>query len=377
MKIVHIYNGRCNPDSSNGVEKMISRLAPQQAALQHEVYILGVSSKPEIPIPGVTVQHHRPSACPWGLPQGLWSNIEAIAPDIVHLHSSYTPLNIRLAACLRSRNIPYVATPNGGCAPQILKRRPFIKLPYKALFERPFLNRAAFVHSVGDTTAIRQYGVTAPILEAPNGIDLQDIPPASGQAPLWKNRVTWEHKTILVFVGRLDPDHKGLDLLLAGAARAIHQGTQLGIILVGPDFNGKRKELETMAAQLEIANCVLFTGSSYGNDKFEWIRSGDIFVHTSRWEGMPLSVNEALACGKPCLVTPAANPFGLITKHGCGIEVQPEPESIARGLQELAGLPASQRQIMAAAARSLIERELRWENIAKKLVNAYQTYIPR
>lgn len=374
MRIIHFLEGRCNPDSANGVEKTIFHLAYQQAVLGHEVHLVCVSDKPEIPIAGVCVRNFPKSQWPWALTGALVKYVLDIVPDIVHLHSMYVPSNVLLASKLRKAGIPYVVTPHGNCSAELLKRRPLIKVPFKVLLERPCLNRAVFVHSMGDGPAILEYGVRAPLVEAPNGIEKKDVPIWSGQNAILKLRPEWDGKTTLVFVGRLDIEQKGLDLLLSALKQATDQGADIGVVFVGPDWKGSRNRLDSMVQKLGLSDSVLFTGPTYGTDKYELIYSADFFIHSSRWEGMSFSVVEALACGKPCLVTKAANPCNLIGKYPCGWEVNASVESIAKGMKELEASSEVQRKAMSNAALELVDQELRWERIAQTMVAAYQDH---
>jgi hypothetical protein len=178
MRILHFLLGRCNPDSANGVEKTVFSLSRAQAASGSAVALFSVSAKPALPISGVTVQLYAPSRIPFRLHSSLLSDVRAFRPDVVHFHSAYVPVNVALGRALRRFEVPHVVTPNGGLASALLWRDPHLKVPYSYLCERPFLNRSAFVHSVGDTADIRRFGVTVPLVFAPNGFDMSALPPS-------------------------------------------------------------------------------------------------------------------------------------------------------------------------------------------------------
>ena len=372
MKILHFLEGRCNPDTANGVEKTIYHLAINQARLGHKVSVYGVSKKSTLPIEGVEVRHFPPSLFPWNLPGELFKALDTLRPDIVHFHSMYVPCNAALGRILRKRGIPYVVTPNGNCNRNLLRRRPWFKIPFKILVERPFLNHARYVHSVGDTEAIQDYGVTAPVIVAPNGIDQESVPQVATRNPILAARPEWLGRTIFSFVGRLDTEQKGLDLMLQGLAGATEKD-RIGLVLVGPDWKGRRAGLEQLVESLAIGSSVHFTGASYGAEKFDFIHASDFFVHTSRWEGLSFSVIEALACGKPCMVTRAANPCGLIGVYGAGMEVEQSPEDIAKAFDKLVQTTASQKESMKREALRLIRTECQWITIAKKITTSYLT----
>src|SRR5215207_1500367 len=176
MRVAHFMVGRCNPDSANGIDKSVYYLSAAQAALGHDVSVFSVSPKPAIPIPGVEARTYAPPR-KLNLPaRSLWRNLRDWHPDVVHIHSIYVPANALLARGLRHQGIPYVITPHGATCEQVLQRRPYVKRPYRALVERPTLNRAAFVHAIADQRSISDYGVISPVVVAPNGIDPESVP---------------------------------------------------------------------------------------------------------------------------------------------------------------------------------------------------------
>ena len=370
MRIAHFLIGRCNPDSANGVDKTVFNLTKHQAALGHWVSLLTLTKKSPIIIPDVQVSAYPPLRNPFALPKKLFNDLINVRPDIVHLHSVYIPQNWKLTRWLKEKNIPYVITPNGGLSPAVLKRRKYLKMPYRLLCELPGLNGALFIHSVGDTNNIRAYGVHAPIITVPNGFDRTSIPVNCNTQFLASRIPELKGQKIFLFLGRLDYQHKGLDILLKAFAKSrIHDAA---LVLAGPDWGGHRKILESLSQRLDITSQVFFIGPIYGNQKFKLMTSADVFVHTSRWEGLPFSVLEAAALGLPCLVTPAANPIKLISKYQAGIEVFPSEKSIADGLKQFVSFNQSKRREMGEKARQMVKNEFDWKNISKSMINQYE-----
>ncbi|MFI4953746.1 MAG: glycosyltransferase family 4 protein, partial [Burkholderiales bacterium] len=67
------------------------------------------------------------------------------------------------------------------------------------------------------------------------------------------------------------------------------------LVLVGPDFRRGRRKLERLAARLRPSAPVILLGPVYGRERFDVVAGADVFVNTSRWEGMPIAVLEAAA----------------------------------------------------------------------------------
>jgi glycosyltransferase involved in cell wall biosynthesis len=212
-------------------------------------------------------------------------------------------------------------------------------------------------------------GLRAPVLVAPNGIDLSDLPAPAG-VPTAVGPA--DGRVEFVFLGRLDPEQKGLDLLLDGLARSGLEAAS--VTLVGPDWRGNRRGLEALALKLGIAGRVAFAGPAFGARKLELLSRATVFVQTSRWEGLSFSVLEAAALGRPCLLTPAADPQSRFGPAGAAVVVEADGGAIAQGLQGLARMEPAERQALGARARRLVETEFTWPPTARRVAEAYRAH---
>ncbi|NJN26464.1 MAG: glycosyltransferase family 4 protein [Cyclobacteriaceae bacterium] len=98
--------------------------------------------------------------------------------------------------------------------------------------------------------------------------------------------------------GRLD-HQKGFDLLIHMAYRARQQNLDWQLIIAG---EGKIKnELNSLAAKMGVGDMVHFIG--FSNEVPALLKAADVFVLTSRYEGMPNALLEAMAMGKANVAT--------------------------------------------------------------------------
>lgn len=102
----------------------------------------------------------------------------------------------------------------------------------------------------------------------------------------------------VITVGRL-VEQKGFDVLLTAWSKASTSlpGWRLAIVGDGP----LEAELKVLATSLGIEHSVDWLG--YVNDPFPLLRGADFFVMTSRFEGTPNALLEAMACGLPAVVS--------------------------------------------------------------------------
>jgi glycosyltransferase involved in cell wall biosynthesis len=367
--------GRCNPESANGVDKSVYHLTSAQAALGDDVSLFSVSPKPPIPVPGVETRTYPPATM-LDLPRrSLWRDLRDWHPDVVHIHSMYVPANALLAQVLRRRGIPYVITPHGAAAQQVMLRRSYVKRPYRALIERPTLNRAAFVHAIADQRSIVEYGVTSPVVVAPNAIDLTTVPENLDKQACRARMAIRNGTRLALFLGRLDRVAKGLDILVDAFADVAPHLQELVLILVGPDHGDSRRVLRELTVRRGVASRVMFRDAAFGVTKFELLAAADFVVHPSRSEaGVPFSVLEALAVGRPCLVSHAVDPAALIDRYDAGAIVESTIGGVARGLEQLGRASDETLTMQGERASVLVRAEFSWPRAARTLVDGYARY---
>jgi glycosyltransferase involved in cell wall biosynthesis len=237
------------------------------------------------------------------------------------------------------------------------------------MWERDYVRNASMIHAVSpqELEELRATFGACPFVFVPNAIDL----PAVGTSPA--DRMLGPSKRI-VFLGRLAIDHKGLDILLEGYANYVRQqgDTDTELIVAGPDFRSGRDELEALAASLLPSGHVRFTGPLFGRDREALLGSAYVFVHTSRWEGMPFAILEALATGCPVLVTPATNLGDYVEEFGAGVVVDGSAQSVSEGLRKILETPTERYEAHCAAARRLASARFTWPNVAGQMIAEYR-----
>lgn len=110
-------------------------------------------------------------------------------------------------------------------------------------------------------------------------------------------RATVPDVPILVACGRLSPQKDYSTLLRAFALLRARKVAKLVVLGEGP----LRQSLESQAIELNIRDDVSLPG--YVTDPMPFFREGSVFVHTSRFEGLPNVLLQALAAGCPIVAT--------------------------------------------------------------------------
>jgi glycosyltransferase involved in cell wall biosynthesis len=287
-------------------------------------------------------------------------------PDVVVFHSTYVPRYACIGRELRRSGIPYIICPRGGMTRFIQRHKWWKKRLGNAIFFRRLVAGALAVHCLTEQEARESFGWRRPVFVVGNGMDLPaDFELASpGRGDGLR----------LVFIGRLDVRVKGLDLLLDAAARVRPQMIARGaaIEIYGPCRNGNAEKLAAQIRKNRLEQIVSLPGPVQGDRKHDALKAADVFVHTSRSEGHPLAVLEALSYGVPCLLTPQTSMATQVVSAGAGWAVALSPTGIAEGIQRVLALPAVSLAAAGHQARRLAVDSFSWEEIARATVGEYQ-----
>jgi len=182
-------------------------------------------------------------------------------------------------------------------------------------------------------------GIRSPIIY--NGIPVESFSEPSRVY----NRAKSENFVRIIHIGRFSPQ-KNHKLLLEAFSLALCCSSDLRLWLVG---DGElRPDVEELANKLGIEDKVAFLGVR--SDIPELLAQADIFVLSSNWEGMPLSVLEAMASGKPVIATAVGGVPELVENGTTGILVPPaDPDALANAIVSLAKDPEKRASLGAMA----------------------------
>ena len=221
-------------------------------------------------------------------------------PDIVVFEGFYDKISPKVAKVLRRKQIPYIIVPRCGLTVKAQNNHAKWKKKVANLFIfNHFAHRASSIQYLTEEERIDsgiKWNKNSFVL--PNGFNTPKVRKTEVSQDCIK----------AVFIGRLDMYQKGIDILL-DACNAIKdklRDAKFSLCLYGPiRFN--YYDIQKYIEENQLGDFITLGGETTGKEKERILLNSDLFVLTSRFEGHPMGLIEALAYGVPAIVTPGSN----------------------------------------------------------------------
>ena len=374
MRVLHIIRGLLN---SSGTTHIVGPLSEAQARLGAQVdvaFVEKAGGQAVLPEPKLVTSHRFPATLDLGnpgisLPFRSFMNEQVSCYDVVHIHAIW---NFPTYWAMRSADrlsVPYIVAPQGSLDNWALQARRKGRRLYETIVEKPLFQRARYIQALSKSEAeqIRAFGIEAPIVEIPNGVDPNMFSGTS--APLASQIGLASGQKTLLFLSRLHPK-KGADILLKAFAQSKNLRDGWTLVVAGNDAgSGYADKLKELARQLQLQDRCRFIGEVRGKNKVATLCGADAFVLPTHSEGLPVALLEALAAGLPVITSPGAN-LPELTSVGAGIVVPNTPEAVCAAMEDVAENPEA-ATAMANRGRNLVMTHFAWSAIAQQTLEIY------
>ena len=288
--------------------------------------------------------------------------------DVLHIHGLWNATVWSAAAAAREQRKPYVLSPRGMLAPAALAHDKWRKKLVYPLADRRVIRDAARLHATSQSEFEELDRLPEPgrAVYVPNGVEL---PPGSDRDP----RAARERfhlpptSPLVLFLGRIHPI-KRLDLVAAAFGRVRAQHRDAHLVIGGPDEEGHRATVAPLFTP--FGSSVTWTGRVDEAGKRQLLDAATTLVLSSNSESFGMSVAEAMAAGKPVVVTRTC-PWPEVESHQAGFWVDQTADAIAEGLNAILSNPLA-AQAMGRRGRALIASQYSWPSAAGALIKAYE-----
>ena len=255
--------------------------------------------------------------------------------------------------------IPYIVSLRGGDVPGF---RPYDFGTYHRMVG-PLLRRiwrrarAVVANSKGLRDLGQVFEPNTPIKIIPNGVNVERFNPIER---------TWNPGRML-FVGRI-VYQKGLDILFQALSGLLDLDWELTLVGDG----NQRPILEEQARSLGMLDRIHFTGWLTGDAVVQQYQRANMYVASSRHEGMSNVVLEAMASGLPVVASNIAGNEELVTPGINGFLVPSgDARALTNSLREILSNPEQQHK-MGAASRERVVQSYTWSGMAEQYLALIQ-----
>ncbi len=312
----------------------------------------------------------------FGYCPGMVAGLKAWDPEVAHLHTLWMYPSVAVSRWSRAAGKPSMITLHGMLDAWALQNSAWKKKLALRFYERKNLDQAACIHvlSEAEGRSAREFGLKNPLVVIPNGVDVPDTLPAV--EPQGDRRV-------LLFLGRLHPKKGLMNLIRAwNEVKRCGMAAEWTLVIAGWAERDHDVELRKLADELGLAHRsaasawdtegapLVFLGPQFGRDKERCLMLCDAFVLPSVSEGLPMSVLEAWAYGKPVVMTPMCNlPAGF--KRGAALPVEPDVAGLKEGLLKLTAMTDDERRAMGGRGGQLVASQFTWSQVAAQMSGVY------
>lgn len=249
-------------------------------------------------------------------------------PDIVVFEVPYFVEYLKFAAELRKKNIPYIIVPRCSFTHQALNNHSKWKKRIAGwlIFNRFFKGASSIQYLTAQEKLDSTPFLCSEDFILPNGIEL----------PEKKEYVKHPNNIKGVFIGRIDIYHKGLDILLDAVITISDylRTNNVTLEIYGPK-NSDYDKLLRKAASHNVEDLFQLKGPVEGEQKKIVLQNADFFIMTSRFEGLPMAMLEALSYSLPCIATDGTYFRTEIESNEAGLGCAGIPEEVSKAIIQL------------------------------------------
>lgn len=175
-------------------------------------------------------------------------------------------------------------------------------------------------------------------------------------------------EVILGSIGRL-ATQKGFAYMIEAMPAIVAKHPQARLVIAG--IGDLEEELKALRAKVGMERHVTFLG--FRRDAPRLLAAFDVFVHPSLWEGLSISLMEAMVAGCPIVCSRIPGNIEMIEDGRTGIFSEPaQPESIVASVNRMLDDPAAARRMAETAQREGVER-FSVERMVRENIEAYDS----
>lgn len=200
----------------------------------------------------------------------------------------------------------------------------------------------------------------------PWGVDLKAFRPEPGSS--LRKTLGWEKNVVLLSMRSMEELY-GVDVIVKAFIPAAGKMRSLALLLLGD--GSQKPHLMHEIALAGLNDRVRFVGAVPEAEVSDYIHASDVYISASHSDGSSVSLLQAMACGKPALVSDIPGNREWVLPGRNGWIFADGDTSTLEHLMILAATGEGSRNKFGQAARKTVEKHADWAQNSSKLMVAY------
>jgi len=372
MKVLHVITSL----SVGGAEIMLRNVALGLEPQRYQSQVLSLTGKDPIGLElerggvAVTALHGRGGLLLPGQLKVARRLLDAWQPDVIHAWMYHANVVAQwLATRQRSARPPALITSVRGALSAPRSQKLMLRLVRRL---DAFLSPRAAAIIFNSRVAAQQHTAIGyaekRVVVVPNGFDTQRFRPHPELRARLRDELQLGTRPAIGVVARFDP-LKGHHLFLRAAAAVARAGVDCVYVLAGRGCDAGNEALRQWIAELGLRDRILLLGER--SDVAEVVNALDCLVCPSLSESFPNAVGEAMACGRPCIVTDVGDCAHLVGDAGWVVPPQ-DVAALAGAIERAATLSEQERKVIGDRARARIEAHFALDRVVAQYAAVYE-----
>jgi len=367
MKILRVVSD-LYPSSVGGLGLHAHEMSRFQAAKGHDVTVFTYRTDPGQPSSedrdGYHIHRTNASFCLFGNTISFSQLFTILKSwdsyDVVHAHSHLFFSTVLCTLAQKFRSTPLIVTNHGlvsQTAPEWLQKL-YLPTIGRWIFRTA---DAVICYTETERDQMVDLGVSPDKIHViHNGIDTSAFAPSDSMPP--EKQILW--------IGRFTPG-KGVEYLLEGFEAFSQKFPDYTLVMVG---RGPLKDdFARMILEMDLEDEIILKDFIPNGDLSKIYQESALFVLTSLEEGVPRTILEAMACGRPVVCTALPQLVDIISDCGRLIPTE-DSGAVADALSELISDPDLARDL-GQTARARVASEYSWDDTVAKTLELYASLV--
>ena len=280
-------------------------------------------------------------------------------PDLVVFNEVYKKKYLKIYKECLNKHIPYVIVPHGCLVKKAQSHKKLKKVIGNILFFNKFIKRSIAIQYLNE-------------FEKESSIIKKHYSFISGNGIEINSKFNQYKTKNFIYIGRYDVRIKGLDLIVKTVSQCKNWFEKNNVIieLYGRNSANGYTKLRKLINSKNVSNIVRMNDAVYNDQKEEILLNSYAFIQTSRHEGQPMGIMEALSYGVPCIVTYGTNFGSFVNENKCGIGVHFNSVKLFEAIKKMYEDETFRNECSKNAKKSISKYD--WELVIKDCISQYK-----